>query len=432
MGLPWQQCIRESSSSRVCVVCGSVCMKSCVLALFPKWLIVSETINCTTHKCTLGLFLKRWVGVYFHCLFVHMSLHEWQRHGGSKQGAVFLVVSPPFFDEPNWSVSACVPVMSLVQLAAMLNKVRWCHAGQVTLFGEHSCHGAETVPSECQSVIIILMTRVALLAMSSLVCAKANEQHPNCKINWKTFWLKTTLPHPSRPPSSSTPLPLCAAIFQSPWLCPFEFSPRLSSSHIHTPFSLSFFSFLRPHLHLWPSPILLSALYVLQTFLTHQHVPKSPSFYSPLNTFIFFSLSLSSFVRQITTLLCAQSPSSSLPLTPPLCLFPSGSPLCCCLSCLFSLYLHYCLLHALSASTFICVGWVVGEKEFISSVPSFALWVYTTTPPYPCSLRGWSVFLSALFIHTLSPSPLQWSSRARGKEREHDMARAYLHWSFIL
>lgn len=84
-------------------------------------------------------------------------------------------------------------------LAAMLNEVRWCHAGQVTLCAEPSCHRAEAVPQECQSVIIILMTCIALLAMSSLVCAKANEQHPNCKINWKTFWLKTTLPSLSFP-----------------------------------------------------------------------------------------------------------------------------------------------------------------------------------------------------------------------------------------
>lgn len=46
-----------------------------------------------------------------------------------------------------------------------------------------SCYQAEAVPQDCQSVIIILMTRKALLAMSSLVCAKANEQRPNCKIN---------------------------------------------------------------------------------------------------------------------------------------------------------------------------------------------------------------------------------------------------------
>lgn len=84
--------------------------------------------------------------------------------------------------------SSCVLVI--------LSEVRWCHTDQVTLFGEPSCQGAEAVPLECQSVIIILMTRIALLAMSSLVCAKANEQHPNCKINWKTFWLKTTLPTP--------------------------------------------------------------------------------------------------------------------------------------------------------------------------------------------------------------------------------------------
>lgn len=85
--------------------------------------------------------------------------------------------------------SSCVLVI--------LSEVRWCHADQVTLFGEPSCQGAEAVPPECHSVIIILMTRIALLAMSSLVCAKANEQHPNCKINWKTFWLKTTLPTPA-------------------------------------------------------------------------------------------------------------------------------------------------------------------------------------------------------------------------------------------
>lgn len=46
-----------------------------------------------------------------------------------------------------------------------------------------SCRGAEAVPQEGQSVIIILMTRIAMLAMSSHVCAKANGLRPNCKIN---------------------------------------------------------------------------------------------------------------------------------------------------------------------------------------------------------------------------------------------------------
>lgn len=102
------------------------------------------------------------------------------------------------------SFSGCVIVLlgkakwvcSCSCVLVILSEVRWCHTDQVTLFGEPSCQGAVAVPLECQSVIIILMTRIALLAMSSLVCAKANEQHPNCKINWKTFWLKTTLPTP--------------------------------------------------------------------------------------------------------------------------------------------------------------------------------------------------------------------------------------------
>lgn len=167
-------------------------------------------------------------------------------------------------------------------LAAMLNEVRWCHAGQVTLCAEPSCHRAETVPQECQSVIIILMTCIALLAMSSLVCAKANEQRPNCKINWKTFWLKTTLP------------------------------------------SLSFLHFLLFLLSLTP---VLSCRFSFHLFystnmlLIEQFPSHATCFFSMI---CFLHLSLGNFFSR------AQSPLRLLPSSF-LCLFPSDSPLCCCL-----------------------------------------------------------------------------------------------------
>lgn len=158
-------------------------------------------------------------------------------------------------------------------LAAMLKEVRWCHAGQVTLCAEPSCHWAEAVPQELQSVIIILMTCIALLAMSSLVCAKANEQRPNCKINWKTFWLKTTLTTLSFHSSSTD----CC-------------------------------SFL---------------LVVLSPFLLYQHAPNITLFFT-CNLFSYDLLG-TPFFRQIVTF----PPYACSP--PLLCLFPSDSLLCCCL-----------------------------------------------------------------------------------------------------
>lgn len=165
-------------------------------------------------------------------------------------------------------------------LAAMLKEVRWCHAGQVTLCAQPSCHWAEAVPQEFQSVIIILMTCIALLAMSSLVCAKANEQCPNCKINWKTFWLKTTLTTLS---------------FHS------SFTDRCSLLQV-----------------------------VLSPILLYQHAPDVTLFFT-CNLFFSVIFLVHLYLGKLLLFSCAQPPMPAPPPRPFLCLFPSDSLLCCCL-----------------------------------------------------------------------------------------------------
>lgn len=174
-------------------------------------------------------------------------------------------------------------------LAAMLNEVRWCHAGQVTSCAKPSCHWAEAVPQDCQSVIIILMTCIALLAMSSLVCAKANEHCPNCKINWKTFWLKTTL-------TTLSFLHFLQLLFLS-----------LRSCWISL---LLFFDF---------------ASYITVSFICN---------------LVYDDLLLAAFFRQITTFPCAQSPSAGFPLL--FFVFSHQTPSCAAVSCSFFSRLHYC------------------------------------------------------------------------------------------
>lgn len=133
-----------------------------------------------------------------------LFIHLWPaQDAGKRNKRIRLsVCASALLPEPRECGSCLVLALSLVPLAAMLNEVRWCHAGQVT-FGESSCHWAAEVPQELQSVIIILMTHIALLAMSSLVCVKANEQCPNCKINLKNILIKDH-PHHLAPPLSSS------------------------------------------------------------------------------------------------------------------------------------------------------------------------------------------------------------------------------------
>lgn len=146
------------------------------------------------------------------------------------------------------------------------------------------------------------------------------------------------------PPSSS------AFIFSFSFSPPFEFDAqrRLFTQFSHFP-SLCF----PLHLHLWPSS-LSSVCCFSFNLLRLTNMFTSPSFSPPLNILIFHYLSLSSFVRQITTLLCAQSLSSSLPPSPPLCLFPSGFPLCCCLSC-FSPHVSITLFYFPGTPPSICL-----------------------------------------------------------------------------
>lgn len=211
-------------------------------------------------------------------------------------------------------------------LAAMLNEVRWCHAGQVTLCAEPSCHRAETVPQECQSVIIILMTCIALLAMSSLVCAKANEQRPNCKINWKTFWLKTTLP------------------------------------------SLSFLHFLQFRFR-WP--LCFPAGFTF-TFILHQHAPYSTVSFT-CNLFFFYDLLLTSFFRQLFFHVLNPPYVCSPPLS---FVFSHQTPPCAAVSCIFPSRLHYCLFLQLHrACLYICMqhGSYKRTCSFLFTAPSSPL-----------------------------------------------------------
>lgn len=111
------------------------------------------------------------------------------------------------------------------------------------------------------------------------------------------------------------------------------------------------------------------------------------------------------------------------PSLPPLllCLFPSGSPLRCRLSCLFSSRLHYCLFYALSMSAYVCLYAVLELKRW-SSVPSFVFLLHPPPPHSPlafCSLRERSLSCLRLSLaHTFSFPSLYQSSRARGNEGE--------------
>lgn len=74
-----------------------------------------------------------------------------------------------------------------------------------------------------------------------LSCANANEQHLNCRINWKAFWLKTTFCTDLLPFLSNPPLPFTA----TPPFCQIQKCCH-SQPSLFLPFSFS-------HLHLWPS-----------------------------------------------------------------------------------------------------------------------------------------------------------------------------------
>lgn len=214
----------------------------------------------------------------------------------------------------------------------MLEEVRWCHAGQVTLCAEPSCHWAEAVPQEFQSVIIILMTCIALQAMSSLVCAKANEQRPNCKINWKTFWLKTTLT------------------------------------------TLSFHSSFTD----WSSFLLI----VLSPFFLYQHAPDITLFFT-CNLFFLWSAwyTFLSANCNFFTVLNPPTPAPDL-----FFVFSHQTPSCAAVSCIFSSRLHYCLflqLHCVCLC--ICMQWGTYKRTC-----SFLF----TAPPTPLILnffREWPV-----------------------------------------
>lgn len=237
----------------------------------------------------------------------------------------------------------------------MLNEVRWCHAGQVTLCAEPSCHWAEAVPQDCQSVIIILMTCIALLAMSSLVCAKANEQRPNCKINWKTFWLKNTL----------TTLSFLHFLLVFHW-------PR---------FFPAGFSFRRFYF----TNILLISLF--------------PSY----ATYCFYDLLLIFFFRQITTFSCAQPPCSCFP--PLFFVFSHQTPSCAAVSCIFSSRLHYCLFFQLHCVCFpICMQWGTYNRTC-----SFLF----TALPTPIILNFFRVVSHCLSLHISKALEPQWKEGSR-------------------
>lgn len=250
--------------------------------------------------------------------FICLSLFAfcpWLKTKGGEDVKAVLPLSLPFPAHPVGGVPNVDSPRAF--LVAMLKEVRWCHAGQVTLCAEPSCHWAEPVPQDFQSVIIILMTCIALLAMSSLVCAKANEQCPNCKINWKTFWLKTTLTTLS---------------FHS------SFTDRCSS-----------------------------LLVVLSPFLLYQHAPDITLFFT---WNLFFSMIC--FVRafQIVTFPCARPPYASLPIL--FFVFSHQTPSCAAVSCIFSSRLHYCLflqLHCVCLC--ICMQWGTYKRtcSFLFTAP---------------------------------------------------------------
>lgn len=121
------------------------------------------------------------------------------------------------------------------------------------------------------------------------------------------------------------------------------------------------------------------------------------------------------FVRQITTLLCAKS-ASSFPLpSPPLCLFPSDSPLCCCLSCLFSSHLHYCMCYALSTSAyvFVCSSGLKRQMQLLRCCVSLAFLLHSHSSLALCLFS-----LTLIHPQSLSFPSIQQSSRAGGRRGE--------------
>lgn len=192
---------------------------------------------------------------------------------------------------------------------------------------------------------------------------------------------------------------------------PLSLTPRDEFSH--------FLSLRFPlHLHLWPSS-LSSVCCFSFNLLRLTNMFTSPSFSPPLNILIFHYLSLSSFVRQITTLLCAQSLSSSLPLL--LFVFSHQASLCAAVSLVF-----LPMSPLLSFTSLVCLLIYVYNPWRSHTERKVAFVVYAqvcllTLPPLPLSpLFPWRL------VSSFSFSPLFQSPRAPGKRER------VIWWVYVL
>lgn len=215
--------------------------------------------------------------------------------------------------------------------------------------------------------------------------------------------IKDHPPYSGPPPSSSAPLSLHLSIPPGCVLFCVP-SPAPRSSHIHTRLSLSslrLFPLLRPR----PSPI-FPLRSVSPSAFSNPPTRSLPNHFLLLSTYSFSAICHSRLsLGKLQLFYVLDLP--PYPSLPPLllCLFPSGSPLRCRLSCLFSSRLHYCLFHALSMSAYVCLYAVLELKRW-SSVPSFVFLLHPPPPHSPlafCSLRERSLSCLRLSLaHTFS------------------------------
>lgn len=170
-------------------------------------------------------------------------------------------------------------------------------------------------------------------AMPSLMCAKANEQRLNCKINWKNILIKDHSPHPFFIFISST-FALCCHI-APPVISVYNLLQglqALSLTCFHFKIFCLLFAFL--HLHLWPSIVHVcsvspSVYFGSQTSSWDQNFPpalKTPGVFVPVcQTFHLLGK---------WRLFYALIPHTHPFEPPPFCLFSSYSLLGRWLSCL--------------------------------------------------------------------------------------------------